>query len=286
MVAWNRTAVDARAAALCLCLDPRRRRHGAGDRLGAGAGASVEFHDHRAYMPGDDLRHLDWNVLARSDQLVLRRYRQEVAPRVEVLLDTSASMALTPQKMELAATLAALFTTLAQRAGDRVRLFAAGDAWRPLVGGGRGDWRPVLGDQPCAGAGGLATAPTPRLAPAGERILVSDGLCREGGPAVVRRLGAEAGSICLVQVLSREERDPSVTGLLRLEDPEGGAADRVVDAAAIAAYRERLDRHQAGWQQALAGRGIGLVTLRAEDGLEAAVAALVRRGLVRPEVGR
>src|SRR5215207_6090681 len=70
----------------------------AGERLGAGLGASLEFEDYRPYGPGDDLRHVDWAAYARTETLAVRLYRDEVAPRVDVVLDNSRSMAVTVEK--------------------------------------------------------------------------------------------------------------------------------------------------------------------------------------------
>ena len=56
-------------------------------------GFSVEFSDYRDYQPGDDLRHLDWRLFARSDRLCIKRYMQETNVRFYVVCDTSASMA-------------------------------------------------------------------------------------------------------------------------------------------------------------------------------------------------
>ncbi|HUP04996.1 MAG TPA: DUF58 domain-containing protein [Bryobacteraceae bacterium] len=56
-------------------------------------GFSQEFAEYRAYTPGDDLRHVDWNVFARTDRAFLKRYRGETNSQLLVLLDTSASMA-------------------------------------------------------------------------------------------------------------------------------------------------------------------------------------------------
>src|ERR1700676_1779452 len=55
-------------------------------------GFSQEFAEYRAYTPGDDLRHVDWNVFARSERMYLKRYRGETNSQLLVLLDTSASM--------------------------------------------------------------------------------------------------------------------------------------------------------------------------------------------------
>ncbi len=56
-------------------------------------GFSVEFAQHRQYVPGDDLKHLDWKVLARTDRLYIRQYEEETNLRAHFLLDTSKSMA-------------------------------------------------------------------------------------------------------------------------------------------------------------------------------------------------
>src|SRR5512142_88744 len=55
-------------------------------------GFSQEFAEYRAYSEGDDLRHVDWNVFARTERAYLKRYRGETNTRLLMLLDTSASM--------------------------------------------------------------------------------------------------------------------------------------------------------------------------------------------------
>src|SRR5207253_6925536 len=62
-----------------------------GELLGRGTGSSVEFQEYREYLPGDDVRHVDWAAYARSDALMVRLYRDEISPRTEVLLDGSRS---------------------------------------------------------------------------------------------------------------------------------------------------------------------------------------------------
>ena len=55
-------------------------------------GFSQEFAEYRAYTPGDDLRHVDWNVFARTERAYLKRYRGETNSQLTLMLDTSASM--------------------------------------------------------------------------------------------------------------------------------------------------------------------------------------------------
>jgi len=81
-------------------------------------GFSQEFAEYRAYSPGDDLRHVDWNLFARTERCYLKRYRGETSSQLTVLLDASNSMQYTsgsPTKMDYARFLAASLFYLAIR---------------------------------------------------------------------------------------------------------------------------------------------------------------------------
>jgi uncharacterized protein (DUF58 family) len=278
---WDDAQVMAASKRVRLNVDPRRRRIGSGARLGAGAGSSLEFHDHRSYTAGDDLRHLDWSVFARTDQLMLRRHRQEVSPRIEVVLDLSLSMAVTKVKLALATNIAALVATLAEADGARPIVWLATSHFHRL----QNPWRQALRAAFANGAHGLGALPTPAFAVGSERILITDGLCPQGGQAIIHALGSGAGRIACVHVLTSEERAPSTLGAVRLEDVEGGAGDLMLDDQACTAYRERLARHLAGWQTALVGRGAGLLSCTAEDGFDVALHGLLSNGLLDPRAG-
>ena len=62
-------------------------------------GFSQEFAEYRAYTPGDDLRHVDWNVFARTEKAFLKRYRGETNSQLTIMLDASASMSYTSHKI-------------------------------------------------------------------------------------------------------------------------------------------------------------------------------------------
>ncbi len=90
-------------------------------------GFSVEFAEHRQYMPGDPLRHLDWKVLAKSDRKYLKQYQEETNLRAMLLVDTSASMAYGSRgvtKLDYARQLAASLAYLMLGQHDAVGLFA------------------------------------------------------------------------------------------------------------------------------------------------------------------
>ncbi len=79
-------------------------------------GFSQEFAEYRAYTPGDDLRHVDWNLFARTERCYLKRYRGETNSQLTVLLDASNSMEYTsgpPKKMDYARFIAASLFYLA-----------------------------------------------------------------------------------------------------------------------------------------------------------------------------
>jgi uncharacterized protein (DUF58 family) len=278
MPEWDQARVAAASRRLRLTVDPRRKRSGAGQHLGNQAGSGLEFHDYRDYHQGDDPRRVDWRAYARTGQLLLRRHRQEVQPRLDMILDASASMAFTNDKFSLAAALTDLLTSVALREGSRTTVFIGNQRLDASV------WREQL-LAASAEQNDPIMAVSGQLHPGSERILISDGLQPTGATAVLRPLGQAAGSISLVQVLSREEIKPVASGATRLQDLEQRAQlDLICDQQACAAYRARLARHQQAWSKALRGRGAGLFTCVAEEGLQAAIRVCLR-GLLAMGVG-
>jgi len=89
-------------------------------------GFSVEFAEHREYTAGDDPRHLDYKMLARTDRLYIKQYEEETNMRVQILLDTSGSMGYSHQskitKLEYASYLTAILAYLMTRQQDSVGL--------------------------------------------------------------------------------------------------------------------------------------------------------------------
>ncbi|MEZ6135285.1 MAG: DUF58 domain-containing protein [Pirellulaceae bacterium] len=86
-------------------------------------GQSVEFVQHRQYVPGDDVRHVDWKVWARQDRLVIKQYEEDTNLRCSLLIDSSESMNYVGRSMtkfEYASTLAACLALLILRQQDAV----------------------------------------------------------------------------------------------------------------------------------------------------------------------
>jgi uncharacterized protein (DUF58 family) len=213
----------------------------AGQRLGKGTGASLEFQDRRTYAAGDDVRHLDWRAFARTDQLLVRQYREEILPRVEILLDVSRSMAVEDAKAAAAIDVTALIATAARNESFQVVIALVGerpelvDAQRFEQHGaefnGRAPWNDCV-------ARTLAL-----LRPGSMRVLVGDFLCPCSAADVIRPVAAQGGSLALVQILGALDRDPPVGTALRLTDAEDDTTrDLVLDRKTVQRYRDRLAR--------------------------------------------
>lgn len=220
-----------------------------GEMMGRGAGSSLEFQEYREYLPGDDVRHVDWAAYARSDMLMVRLYREEISPRTEIYLDATRSMTTGEgAKERVTRQLASLFLQLAGRLGGRPLLYLLNDD-RPL----RGQSMEMLDSLGAVPLNGLT--PLPELLNAGQlplkpqsvRIVISDFLFPHDPGTLIRRLAAGAGVLWIIQVLSGWEADPSELGGRRLIDIEDQSeADLLVNRKAIARYKERLGRLQEG----------------------------------------
>ncbi|MBQ9430944.1 MAG: DUF58 domain-containing protein [Kiritimatiellae bacterium] len=104
----------------------------AGRHRSAQKGASTEFADHRSYMPGDDLKRIDWKVLGRTDKYYIRRYQDETNLRVYLLVDRSGSMNYSsdptrPTKYSYACTLAAAIGYVVLKARDSIGMYIYGE---------------------------------------------------------------------------------------------------------------------------------------------------------------
>ena len=236
------TAVRA-AAAFRLTL-PRTPLGGRiGERLGAETGSSLEFQDYRPYAPGDDLRHVDWAAYARSELLAVRLYREEVAPRIDLVLDISRSMAVTEQKLRAYGELAGLLAcACASTIADSRIITTSAVPPQPLHV--PEDIERFLACDARLSALEEAHLPFRRRS---LRVVVSDFLFPHDADVLVSRLGRDSALLALVQLTLREEAEPVAEDGCRLVDVEGrGELDLVIDEAAVRDYRARFNRLRLG----------------------------------------
>ena len=239
----------------------------AGSRLGRGTGSSLEFQDRRAYSAGDDIRHLDWRTFARTNQLQVKLYREEISPRVEILIDTSRSMSTDVAKAQLAVDLTSLLSRLARAEGLQVALVALADSVEPVAleqfeqEGCRFEARAPLQESLSRSRSFLRSGAL--------RILISDFLSPHDAREVVRPLVANAGGLVLLQVLSAEDFEPQAGRALRLTDAESEEVlDLVLDEESLRLYRQRLENLVRGLaEEARRGKGM-LATITSRESLE------------------
>lgn len=214
-----------------------------GERLGSGTGSSLEFQDYRHYTPGDDLRHVDWAAYARSDALTVRLYREEVAPRVDLVLDISRSMVVTAEKARAYGDLAALLASACTSTEADVRVVTSGASEpRPLH-------RPEEIERllTCDDAQSVLEGAHLALRRRSLRVVVSDFLFPHDADSLVARLARDGAWLALVQLTLRDEAEPVAEGGWRLIDAEGrGQLDLALDEEAVRDYRARFSRLRSG----------------------------------------
>ncbi|HEX2865135.1 MAG TPA: DUF58 domain-containing protein [Deinococcales bacterium] len=219
-----------------------------GERRAGLVGPGGEFRDYRPYQPGDDPRHVDWNVYARSGRLVTRQFHAEQSARVYLSVDVSASM--TPRQ---AAT---------RTVSTFLRQFARSDAWKERE-------LPGL----TAGLTTLANEPS------GLVIVVSDGLEHlDGLRGALWALATRGFDLSFIELLSRADLHPPA-GDWTLKDVETGES-LDVDDEARRYYLRALDRHQDALAKLVRGVGFRFTRLLDDARSPAVWTALRRAGIV------
>ncbi len=237
-----------------------------GPRQGKTAGSSVELFDHREYHPGDDIRHIDWRVTARGQRPVIRMFEQETAPRVEILLDTSASMRITPEKWERSLETVAflLEAALLENATPRLMLNEVGLVRELRHLDFRMGWQ---GESSAHFHGGKVPWST-----SGFRFVVSD-LLFSGTPVGILMSWQGNGPLVVLVPRTSEEENPSWEDLDLVQDCETADQRELRHSlSARSAYRRAYQLHFEGWRDALRARGGFLLPIPTATRLPDAIA--------------
>ncbi|MDD5306504.1 MAG: DUF58 domain-containing protein [Deltaproteobacteria bacterium] len=263
-------------------------------------GSSVEFAEHKKYSPGDDIRHVDWKALARTDRYFVKQHQREVTLRCLMLLDCSASMGYRGSRAH-EGKLASAVVLLAAMAHILVR---QGDAAGFLTfSSGPGTFVPArhrpdhlaslmtrLAGIEASAAPGTSYAEVIRRAAdaAGRRamIVLASDLWSAGREVEVAlgRLAARGHDVVVFHVLDPDEidlpfKEPSVFAGLE------GEGEVEVDPAVIRGeYRRRVGEVRERWRRVCSEAGIDLVPAPTDVPVERVLHdfAARRRRLVRP----
>lgn len=270
--------MKAAAAVARLPLRSGRWTGTAGNVLGRGTGSSIDFQDHRQYVPGDDPRHLNWQAYARTGHYTMKLYREEVTPRIDLVYDLSGSMFLDATKEARVWELVYFCLESGLRIGGHLKLFvlgrAAADAPVELpVQQALADCWPATAGRARAGVAAAARSreqgvATPALLAdqldrvpfrAGSlRVLVSDLLDESPPGRAAATLGAARSRGLVLAPFARVESDPDWSGNLDFEDAERLTHRRQrVEPDLLERYRQAYRRHFAVWREECARRGVG-----------------------------
>ena len=259
-------------------------------------GASVIFKQHRPYIPGDEVRHLDWRVFARSDRFYIREYEQETNIRVTLLVDLSGSMnysgAHAPcskagYSKQLASGLSAVFIQQQDSVGlltfdSRIRTFlpprarpshlqALSSALERELPGGETSIHRVLKEA------------APRFGKRGLLILISD--CLDQPAELIRALALlrqQHHEVLVFQILDRDELSFPFTGWTRFECLEADGLHIDADASALRrTYMENFERFQQELTAGCRRNQIELYRVVTDESLEATLSAHLSRRLKR-----
>lgn len=268
---------------LQLLAQRRARSNLRGERRSRARGLSVEFADHRTYVPGDDLRYLDWNLFGRLDRLFLKLYEEERELPVRIFLDASESMTFgEPVKFDFARRVAAAVGYVALCGFDRVSVLPFPERDSDLAA--RRGLRAVRGrrsalgffqhlEQLTAGGPGDFNAALRRGAlearQPGVAVVLSDFLDPAGYEAGLSALVGRGFQVHAVQVLAPEELAPTTYGDLRLVDAETGAQQDVTFGRyRLAAYQQTVRNFVARLREFCVARGVRFYQASSGDALE------------------
>ena len=275
-----------------------------GERRSKRKGQSVEFADFRNYVPGDDLRLIDWNLYARLDQLFLKMFMEEEDLHFFALVDASDSMRFgNPTKLHVAKQLAAALGYVGMCRADRVSVSVLGPEGRhaPTLRG-RGSLHRLLSY--LDGVGGPDTQarkagepPSPhnvslydgirefslRHSGTGVAILISDLMDKSGYESALRMLVARRMDVFVIHVLTPEEIDPPLRGDYRLIDAEDGdEAEITVNPYVLQRYQDTLRSFIESIKHFCNRRTIAYIPVKTDTPIEEVVTSYLRkRGVVR-----
>jgi uncharacterized protein (DUF58 family) len=216
-------------------------------------GLSVDFAEHRAYMPGDDIRRIDWRVYARTDRHYIKQFEADTNTDFTVVLDTSASMGFGSggiTKIDYARYLAACLCYFSSKQRDRVglALFGSGEVKRIPPGIKHLDL--VLHELDKARTSG-SDALLPPLRKLSEHLrrrsivaIISD--FYESAPAVteaVRQLRQRGNDVIVFHVLDRAELDFPYEDAMTIVDLESGDKLPIVPETLKEEYQKLISAH-------------------------------------------
>lgn len=228
-----------------------------GERRSRRLGAGIEFADHRTYVPGDDFRHIDWNIYGRLGKLLLRLFEEEEDVTVTVLIDTSRSMALgEPSRLRTGLRLAAAMSYIALAHLDRAQVATFGEGLGPRLRPARGKAQifrvlsflrtiEANGETRFSDAMRAFVHQAPRPGPV---VLLSDLYAQDGYEEGLERLLHHGFEPLVIHLIDPTDATPDLLGDVELVDCETGERRELTVSPATL---ERFERAYESWREGI-----------------------------------
>ena len=249
-------------------------------------GSGMEFADYREYVPGDDIRNVDWSAYLRLDKLLVRQFEESGDIATYFFLDASDSMSADPARFELAKKIIAALSYVALHNLDRVNVAAFSDGINSALERLRGrtqamrllDFLSRVEPQGETSIQASLRAFFARPRKRGLVVLVSDFFdpnWQEG----LRELVRLQQDVIAIYVRSRDDYAPDLPHDALLFDRESGQELRIrTTPELLQDYRNQLDAHRTTLAQECARRGFSFVTANSTGTVDDVVLELQRRG--------
>ena len=249
-------------------------------------GRSMDFAEYRAYLPGDDLRQIDWKLYSRSDRYFVKQFEGDTNTNVTVILDASASMDYAGprdasegvSKLDYGKYLCASLGYLAQRQRDRIGLFVVDDGVRTVVANGAKQLDTVLHQLHATEAAGITDLVGALEAIAGSVrrrgivALVSDlYLPSDQVIDAVGKLRLRGLDVVVFHVLHPAEIRLAFDDTVEVEDRETGRAMAIEPEVLRERYEQRIRRHIGELGKGLGRVGVDYQLLTTDEPLDRAL---------------
>jgi len=218
-------------------------------------GFSTEFAEYRQYMPGDDLRYLDWKLLGRTDRYYIKKYRADTNSQCHILIDASASMRYTTgdiTKLQYAQFLGSSLAYLANKQQDAVGLIAFDQEVRTHIPAHTrtGHMRTIFGRMEQIEAGNetrlseMLHLAAERISRRGIIVVISDFYDEpEAITEALQHLRFKGNDVIVLQVMDKNELDFDFIEPVLLEDSETVEQIHVLPDVLGDGYRETIRKH-------------------------------------------
>ncbi len=226
-----------------------------GDSISKRRGNSLEFVDYKEYNPGDELRSIDWNLYGRVNKLYLKVFSEEVDLNVSVFIDSSMSMGgkIKETKLLYAKKLAAAISYIALKSLNSVSLFSFSNSIENVLPPSRkqGHIEQVFDFLENISSGNktninesMKNFVMRKGTATGVAIIISDFFSAPGYKEGIKYLIHKGFVVNIIQVLSPEDKKPSMIGKVRIQDIEGiSALSLNVNEIMLRKYSKKLNRY-------------------------------------------